>query len=64
MWTYDVDTYTWRDVDQGDPLPPPAASSGCEFLSYDRAADRIVLYSDRWTWLFDPRRDGRPLRDD
>jgi len=55
MWTYDVDADTWREVDQGDMVPPRQGNSGFEFMSFDRSADRLVLYRDSGTWLFDPR---------
>jgi len=61
MWTYDVDSDTWTEVDQG-PMLPPAVEGGTsdtavELLSYDASVDRLVLYVTRplSTWEFDPR---------
>jgi hypothetical protein len=58
MWTYDVDTDTWTEIDQGTILPP-AAAAGVPFgedgtdwviyttdqiLTYDPSVDRLILY--------------------
>jgi hypothetical protein len=42
MWTYDVDTDTWTDVDQGATLPPSAEDA--QLLTYDASVDRLILY--------------------
>ena len=65
MWTYDVDTDTWIEIDQGTVLPPAVAESGphVELLTYDASVDRLILYvaSDGaartvvGTWEFDIR---------
>jgi hypothetical protein len=69
MWTYDVDTDTWTEIDQGTTLPPPAvvfrpfeegdiSGVGYNFaqaLTYDASVDRLILYDERSTWEFDIR---------
>ncbi len=68
MWTYDVDTDTWTEIDQGTTLPPAATSSRpfredvtdeaiylVQLLTYDASVDRLILYDDRSTWEFDIR---------
>ena len=63
MWTYDVDTDTWTEIDQGTILPPPAAvdrpvGNGtdrviytfAQALTYDASVDRLILADDRSTW--------------
>lgn len=55
MWTYDVDTDTWLSVGQRGSLPPREANTGAQLPGFDRAADRLVLYTNTGTWLFDPR---------
>ncbi len=61
MGTYDVDTDTWTEIDQG-PILPPALD--VELLTYDASVDRLILYvaSDGdpdvllgSTWEFDLR---------
>jgi hypothetical protein len=69
MWTYDVDTDTWTEIDQGTTLPPAAAvgrpygedgtdwaiDTFAQALTYDASVDRLILYDDRSTWEFDIR---------
>jgi hypothetical protein len=69
MWTYDVDTDTWTEIDQGTILPPAAAvgrpfgeggtdwtiDTFAQALTYDASVDRLILYDDRSTWEFDIR---------
>jgi hypothetical protein len=54
MWTYDADTRTWAEIEQGATTP---ARLGAGFLvTYDASADRLVLWSiDVRTWEFDLR---------
>ena len=42
MWTYDVETDTWTEIDQGA-NPPPATEDG-QLLTYDASVDRLILY--------------------
>lgn len=64
LWNYDVDADSWLEIQQGSVLPPEEGDCGSQFLDYDRAVDRLVLYleSCQWsgpeTWLFDPRAGG------
>ncbi len=51
MWTYDVDSDTWAEVDQGENVPPTLGPIAPEethwahaLLSYDASTDRLVLY--------------------
>lgn len=45
MWTYDVDTDTWRQIDQRGVVPlSPASAPAAPLLAYDASADRIVLF--------------------
>lgn len=60
MWTYDVETDTWTEVDQGA-TPPPAVEDG-QLLTYDASVDRLILHviSSGYpptpsTWEFDIR---------
>ena len=59
MWTYDVDTDTWTEVDQGATLPPAAEDD--QLLTYDASVDRLILYVNSEeeptssTWEFDIR---------
>lgn len=65
MWTYDVDTDIWTEIDQGAILPPALDQRGphVELLTYDASVDRLILYvasdgaerSVRGTWEFDLR---------
>ena len=65
MWTYDVDTDSWTEIDQGTILPPAVAKNGphVELLTYDASVDRLIMYvaSDGaartvlGTWEFDIR---------
>jgi len=52
MWTYDIDTDTWTEIDQGTTWPP----HGDPFLTYDASVDRLVLHHIGVpTWEFDIR---------
>ena len=63
LWTYDVDTDTWSEVDQGATLPPAVEDGDAQLLTYDASADRLILYlvnrdepnSSFSTWEFDIR---------
>ena len=61
MWTYDGDTDTWTEVDQGATLPPAAEDGRAQMLTYDASVDRLILYDDNEdestssTWEFDIR---------
>ena len=51
MWTYDVDTDTWTEIDQGATLPRTPAEESFpwgwpyfDFLTYDASVDRLILY--------------------
>ena len=60
MWTYDVDTDTWAEVDKGAVLPPVVEGTNdppVELLTYDVSVDRLVLYNTKplSTWEFDLR---------
>lgn len=60
MWTYDVDTDTCTEVDQGGTLPPVVEGPNdpaVELLTYDASADRLILYVSKplGTWEFDIR---------
>ena len=55
MWTYDVDTDTWAEIDRAD-WPWPEALTYDPFLTYDASVDRLVVYhSGDSTWEFDIR---------
>jgi hypothetical protein len=54
MWSYDAETDTWLQLDQGGSVPPPGGSSGFQLLGYDRSAERAILTTERRTWQLDP----------
>jgi hypothetical protein len=59
MWTYDVGTDTWAELEQGSILPPPVEGQEppWELLTYDASVDRPILYvsdsAGQHTWDFD-----------
>lgn len=42
LWTYDVDTDTWAEIDQGEPAPPRDGYGS--LMEFDRSADRLVVW--------------------
>jgi hypothetical protein len=60
LWTYDVETDTWAEIDQGAVIPPGASNGFSQLLAYDASVDRLILYvpgggGDARTWEFEMR---------